>query len=83
MARSSTKPWLVFLVMTQVVSAIIATGTDIFIFKIGVAAKGSIILLTAYFRQLMKVLEVWVVILAQICITIALYHKSTDYEKAI
>ncbi len=81
MARSSTKLWLFFLVMTQVVSAIIATGTDIFIFKIGVATVGSIILLTAYFGQLMKVLDVWVVILAFVCSMIGDYflsHMSGD-----
>ncbi len=50
MTKSSAKPWLVILVMTQVVSALIATGTDIFIYKIGVAV-GSIILLIAYFNQ--------------------------------
>jgi len=81
MANSSTKPWLVILVMAQVVSAIIATGTDIFIFKIGVAAIGSIILLIAYFNQLMKVLDVWVVILAFVFSMIGDYflsHMSGD-----
>lgn len=81
MANSSTKPWLVIMVMTQIVSAIIATGTDIFIFKIGVAGVGSIILLTAYFRQLMNVLDIWVVILAFVCSMIGDYflsHMSGD-----
>ena len=76
MANSFMKPWLVVLVMAQVVSAIIATGTDIFIFKIGVAAVGSIILLIAYFNQLMKVLDVWVVILAFVCSMIGDYFLS-------
>ena len=81
MARSSMKPWILLLLMTQVVSALIAIGTDIFIFKIGVAAVGSIILFTAYFRQLMKVLDVWVVILAFVCSMIGDYflsHMSSD-----
>jgi len=76
MANSFIKPWLVILVMAQVVSAIIATGTDIFIFKIGVAALGCIILLIAYFNQLMKVLDVWVVILAFVCSMIGDYYLS-------
>lgn len=81
MVSSSTKPWLLLLVMTQFVSSIIATGTDIFIFKIGVAAVGSIILLIAYYGQLMKVLDVWVVILALVCSMIGDYflsHMSGD-----
>jgi len=76
MANSFIKPWLVILVMAQVVSAIIATGTDIFIFKIGVAALGCIILLIAHFNQLMKVLDVWVVILAFVCSMIGDYYLS-------
>jgi len=81
MVSSSTKPWLLLLVMTQFVSSIIATGTDIFIFKIGVSAVGSIILLIAYYGQLMKVLDVWVVILALVCSMIGDYflsHMSGD-----
>lgn len=81
MVSSSTKPWLLLLVITQFVSSIIATGTDIFIFKIGVAAVGSIILLIAYYGQLMKVLDVWVVILALVCSMIGDYflsHMSGD-----
>lgn len=81
MARSSMKPWILLLLMTQVVSALIAIGTAIFIFKIGVAAVGSIILFTAYFKQLMKVLDVWVVILAFVCSMIGDYflsHMSGD-----
>ena len=75
------KPWLVILVMAQAVSAIIATGTDIFIFKIGVAAIGSIILSITYFNQLMKVLDIWVVILAFVCSMMGDYflsHMSAD-----
>jgi hypothetical protein len=81
MANSYMKPWLVILVMAQAVSAIIATGTDIFIFKIGVAAIGSIILSITYFNQLMKVLDIWVVILAFVCSMMGDYflsHMSAD-----
>ena len=70
------KPWFLALLMTQLVFAIIAITTDIFIFKIGVAAVGSIIILIAYFKQLMKVLDVWVVILAFVCSMIGDYFLS-------
>jgi len=76
MAESSAKPWLIILIMAQVASAIVAIGTDIFIFKIGVAAVGSIILLIAYFNQLMSALDVWVVILAFLASIIGDYFLS-------
>ena len=76
MGRPPLKPWFLALLLTQVVFAIIATATAVFIFKIGVAAVGSIILLIAYFKQLMKVLDVWVVILAFVCSMIGDYFLS-------
>ena len=76
MGRPPLKPWFLALLLTQVVFAIIATATAVFIFKIGVAAVGSIILLIAYFKQLMKALDVWVVILAFVCSMIGDYFLS-------
>jgi len=45
------KPWYLVLLITQVVFAITAIATAIFIFKIGVAAIGVIILLVAYCKH--------------------------------
>ncbi len=70
------KPWFLVLLLTQVVFAIIATATAVFIFKIGVAAIGAIILIVAYCKQLLKALDVWVVILAFVCSMIGDYFLS-------
>jgi len=70
------KPWYLGLLMTQIVFAIIAIATDILIFKIGVAAVGAIILLVAYCKQLLKALDVWMVILAFVCSMIGDYFLS-------
>jgi len=80
MRKVFSKPWFLILVLAQLISAIIAIATDIFIFKIGVAAIGTIILLIAYSKKIMKVLDVWVVILAFICSMIGDYFLSNMNE---
>lgn len=70
------KQWFTLLVSAQVISAIIATATDVFIFKISVAALGAIILLIAFSKKLRTAFDVWVVILAFICSMIGDYYLS-------
>ncbi len=76
MLRIYSKPWFLILFLAQIVFAIIAITTAVFIFKIAVAAVGSIILLIAFSKQLMNVFDVWVVILAFVCSMIGDYFLS-------
>ncbi|WP_273274970.1 lysoplasmalogenase [Maribacter polysiphoniae] len=71
-----TKQWFTLLVLAQVISAIIATATDVFIFKISVAALGAIILLIAFSKKLRNAFDVWVVILAFVCSMIGDFYLS-------
>ncbi len=76
MLKNHSKPFFIILLLAQIVFAIIAITTAVFIFKIGVAALGSIILLIAFSKQLMNVFDVWVVILAFVCSMIGDYFLS-------
>ncbi len=76
MNKLSVKPWFLILVMAQVICATVATITDVFVFKIGVATLGSIILLIAYSKKLTRVFDIWVVILAFVCSIIGDYFLS-------
>ena len=76
MDNSLPKPWFSVLVLAQIFSGIIAWVTDIFIFKISVAALGALILFIAYANRLGKTLDVWVVILAFVCSMIGDYFLS-------
>jgi len=64
MLKIDYKPWILVLLFVQMVLALIAMTTAIFIFKISVAATGVLILVTAFSKQLIKVFDGWVVILA-------------------
>ncbi|MGB5436465.1 MAG: lysoplasmalogenase [Maribacter sp.] len=70
------KLWFVVLLTSQFIGAAIAWATDIFIFKISVAALGTVILLIAYAHKLPKALDVWVVIIAFVCSMIGDYFLS-------
>ncbi|MBT8301069.1 MAG: lysoplasmalogenase [Maribacter sp.] len=72
----NSKPWIVPLFLAQIMFAIIAIVTDIIIFKIGVAALGTLILLLAYSKNLTKIMDVWVIILAFVCSIIGDYFLS-------
>ena len=76
MVDIAPKPWFSALILAQVATATVATITDIFIFKISVAALGCLIILIAYQKRLLQVVDVWVVILAFICSMIGDYYLS-------
>lgn len=77
MLKIYSKPWFLIMLLAQIVSAIIAIRTGIFIYKIGVAALGSIILLIAFSKQLVYIFDVWVVILAFLASMIGDYFLSS------
>ena len=68
--------WFLILLCAQMVSALIAITTDIFVFKIGIAPLGILILIIAYSKQFMKIADVWVVILAFVSSIIGDYYLS-------
>ena len=70
------KYWFSILVLVQIFTGIVASVTDIFLFKISVAALGSITLLLVYRGELLKVIDVWVIILAFVCSMIGDYFLS-------
>ncbi|NNK74733.1 MAG: lysoplasmalogenase [Maribacter sp.] len=76
MLKLNSKPWIVPLFLAQIMFAIIAIVTDIIIFKIGIAALGTLILLFAYSKNLTKIMDVWVIILAFVCSIIGDYFLS-------
>ena len=76
MTIKTSKPWFVLLLTAQFLGAAIACATDIFLFKISVAALGTVILLMAYAQRLLSVLDVWVVIMAFVCSMIGDYFLS-------
>jgi uncharacterized membrane protein YhhN len=80
MDNSLPKPWFTVLVLAQIFSGIIASVTNVFLFKISVAALGALILLIAYANRLGKALDVWVVILAFVCSMIGDYFLSHMQE---
>lgn len=76
MTMKTLKPWFVWLFTAQCLGAGIACATDIFLFKISVAALGTVILLLAYAQRLLKAFDVWVVIIAFVCSMIGDYFLS-------
>ncbi|MBD0849614.1 lysoplasmalogenase family protein [Maribacter arenosus] len=70
------KYWFSILVLVQIFTGIVASVTDIFLFKISVAALGSIALLLVYRGELLKIIDVWIIILAFVCSMIGDYFLS-------
>lgn len=64
------------MVLVQIFTGIVASVTDIFLFKISVATLGSIALLLVYRGELLKIIDVWIIILAFVCSMIGDYFLS-------
>ncbi|MGB5666089.1 MAG: lysoplasmalogenase [Maribacter sp.] len=74
--RPSTNQWIYALFIAQIVLAVMATATNVFVFKISVAGIGVVILLLLHYKQIKKEWGVWMVILALLFSIVGDYFLS-------
>lgn len=74
--RHSTIQWIYTLFVAQIVLAVMAAATNVFVFKISVAGIGAVILLLLHYKQIKKEWGVWMVILALLFSIVGDYFLS-------